>query len=85
MKFKLSPETLSQGRDSQARSQATPENQGSRMAGDRIADFRAMMKQGGDNDSNEWNNRFSQSNEGAAFNIAKMNGGQIPDEGGQNA
>ena len=83
MKFKLSPETLAQGRDTQVRTQATPENQSSRMAGDRIADFKSIMQQGGDRDSNEWNSRFSQSNEGAAFNIAKMNGGQIPDQGGQ--
>ena len=85
MKFQLSPETLAEGRNSQVRTQATPDNQGSRMAGDRMADFKSIMQQGGDRDSNEWSNRFSQSNEGAAFNIAKMNGGQIPEEGGANA
>ena len=33
--------------------------------------------------TDEWNGRFSQSNEGAAFNMAKMNGGQLPGEGDQ--
>ena len=84
MKFTLSPETISKGLDSRERNAANPNTTSNRMAGDRIADFRAMMKQG-NAESNEWNNRFSQSNEGAAFNIAKMNGGQIPDQGGQNA
>ena len=30
-----------------------------------------------------WNERFGVSNEGAAFNMAKMNGGQLPGEGEQ--
>ena len=32
--------------------------------------------------TDNWNQAFSQSNEGAAFNMAKMNGGMLPEEGG---
>ena len=85
MRFNLSRETLAQGRASQERQISTPDNQVSRMAGDKIASFADNMKSGNDPDAQEWNNRFSQSNEGAAFNIAKMNGGQIPEEGQANA
>ena len=32
--------------------------------------------------TDSWNASFAQSNEGAAFNMAKMNGGMLPEEGG---
>ena len=78
MKFKLSPETLTQGRTTQMGLSEKAQNDTQRMAGDKIASFADQMKSGSAAGAQEWNKRFSMSNEGAAFNMAKMNGGQIP-------
>ena len=86
MRFKLSPETVNQGRDTQINKSARGQNETQRMAGDKIASFADQMKGGKDTgDAAEWNKRFSMSNEGAAFNMAKMNGGVMPgtEDGGQ--
>ena len=78
MRFKLSPETVNQGRDAQVGKSAKAQNETQRMAGDKLADFADAMKSGKLKGREEWNQRFSMSNEGAAFNMAKMNGGQMP-------
>ena len=85
MKFKLSSETLTQGRTTQIDQSEKAQNDTQRMAGDKLANFADQMKSGKQSGAQEWNKRFSMSNEGAAFNMAKMNGGKIPgpETGGQ--
>ena len=76
MRFKLSPETINQGRDTQIEISQSSKRQAAD-AGEKIADFAEAVKSG-QMKGREWNQRFSMSNEGAAFNMAKMNGGQMP-------
>ena len=95
MKFNYSQGTLDQGRQNQLRTQEVPSSFGSsngvveeprrRMAGDKMAEFK-NESQGSEfrEDMNKWNSQFSMSNEGAVFNQAKMNGGQLPGEEEQN-
>ena len=83
MKFALSEQTLSRGRENQQAQQDVPSQQ-NRMAGDRMRDFAERMKHADkDKEAQDWNSRFSMSNEGAAFNMAKMNGGQMPGTEGE--
>jgi len=91
MKFNYSQGTIDQGRHNQLRTQEVPASFGSangvveeprrRMAGDKMAEFK-NQSQGSDFRENmeQWNSQFSMSNEGAVFNQAKMNGGQLPGE-----
>lgn len=95
MRFNYSNNTVNQGRANQIRTQEVPSTFGStngaveeprsRMAGDRIADIKNNQKENEMRDNMaEWNNKFSMSNEGAVFNQAKMNGGQLPGTEEQN-
>ena len=53
----------------------------SRMAGQVMTRFMEYMNNPQEQmRTDDWNARFSMSNEGAAFNMAKMNGGMLPDE-----
>ena len=91
MRFNYSKNTLNQGVANQMRTQEVPSTFGStngaveeprsRMAGDRIADIKnAKGETKFREDMASWNQKFSMSNEGAAFNQAKMNGGQLQSE-----
>ena len=46
MRFKLSPETINQGRDTQIGKSAKAQNDRQRMAGEKIADFAEAVKSG---------------------------------------
>ena len=97
MKFNYSRNTVAMGREGQMRDQdkapvlATADGvdkvrEPMRKAGDRLAKFNSFMDDADSAQNNQdWNNKFKLSNEGAAFNMAKMNGGQLPQEGQGNA
>lgn len=57
-----------------------PRNRMAGQRGERLLSYLTDMKE--QQRTNEWNNAFSQSNEGVQFNMAKMNGGMPPEEGG---
>ena len=56
-----------------------PKNRMAGQVGERLLDYLNDADEAARTD--EWNDMFAQSNEGAAFNQAKMNGGQLPEEG----
>ena len=57
-----------------------PKNRMAGQVGERLLDYLNDSDEAARTD--EWNEMFAMSNEGAAFNQAKMNGGQLPEEGG---
>ena len=97
MRFNYSEGTIGQGRHNQMRTQDVPSSFGTsngvveeprrRMAGDKMAEFNEKSQGNSFRENMEqWNSQFSMSNEGAVFNQAKMNGGQLqPVEAKQNA
>ena len=56
-----------------------PRNRMAGQAGERLLTYLNDQEEATRTD--EWNDMFALSNEGAAFNQAKMNGGMLPEEG----
>ena len=57
-----------------------PRNRMAGQAGERLLEYLNNDRERQRTD--DWNGAFAESNEGAQFNMAKMNGGMPPEEGG---